>query len=295
MYQAYTQNGLESVPWTSEPDHGFPNPGGMWPGVATLMPYDSPTMFDSAPNEMGWTDNGIFWDHSATASPSLQSYPPVWPISPEGQLPHDAWSPSNQPLPSPLSEIPSPILTRAASVENGFTPVDSAISSPQVLTGMSHPSSPFDTIAMSSAPNSAPKVKGRGGSKDSKAASSKRPTKPEPKPRPRAHVRRKSESTSANSAADRPTRLGGVLPPGIDPRAASEKIRREAWERCRTEVLEMSQRRLMLLDHERGALERETQKLQANIGLMRETIARQQAGLEDAVRRVEKLGSPNSG
>ncbi|KXX75690.1 hypothetical protein MMYC01_208301 [Madurella mycetomatis] len=290
-----TNNDLQFVPWANEPDHGFPNHSGMWPGAAPLMPYDSPTMFDNAPNEMGWTDNGIFWDHSATASPSLQSYPPVWPISPEGQLQHDAWSPSNQPLPSPLSEIPSPILTRAASVENGLTPVGSTISSPRGPTDMSHSGSPFDAMSILPAPDSAPKVKGRVSGKDSKAASSKRSARPEPKPRPRAHVRRKSESASASSAADRPTRLGGVLPPGIDPRTASEKIRREAWERCRAEVLEMSQRRLMLLDHERGALERETQKLQVNIGLMRETIARQQAGLEDAVRRAEKLGSPNSG
>ncbi|GAB1310722.1 hypothetical protein MFIFM68171_00932 [Madurella fahalii] len=297
MYQPYPQNGLEYIPWTNEPEHhALPNPGGMWPGAGPLMPYDSPTLFDNTSNEMGWTDNGALWDPSATASPSLEPYPPIWPISPGGPPSNDAWSPSNQPLPSPLSEIPSPILTGTASAENGLASFGSAIPSSQRPADMRRPSSSFDAGARLPAPDHPSKVKGRGSGKDSRAASSKKPARPEPKPRPRGHARHKSDSASANPSGDRPgTRLGGVLPHGIDPRAASERIRREAWERCRTEVMEMSQRRLMLLDHERGALERETQRLQANIGLMRETIARQQAGLEDAVTRAERLGFPSSG
>jgi hypothetical protein len=95
-------------------------------------------------------------------------------------------------------------------------------------------------------------------------------------------------NTNMNSSSKT---LGGVLPPGVDPRVAAEQIKQEAWQRSKAEAIEMSQRRLMLLDHERGALERETQRLQVNIGSMREAIARQQAGLEDAVARAERLAS----
>ena len=63
----------------------------------------------------------------------------------------------------------------------------------------------------------------------------------------------------------------------MDPRVASEQIRREVWGRCKAEALEMSQRRMMLQDHEHGALERETQRLQVNLGLMREAARRDQA------------------
>lgn len=66
-------------------------------------------------------------------------------------------------------------------------------------------------------------------------------------------------------------------------------MQREAWEKAKTEALAMSQRRLMLLDHERGALDRETQKLQVNIGLMREQVAKQHSELQEAISKAEKL------
>jgi len=77
-----------------------------------------------------------------------------------------------------------------------------------------------------------------------------------------------------------------VLPANVDPRVASEQIRREAWERCKAEAFEMSQRRMMLMDHEHGALERETQRLQVNLSLMREAAKREQAGLDEEEARA---------
>ncbi|KAK3309754.1 uncharacterized protein B0T15DRAFT_13548 [Chaetomium strumarium] len=64
--------------------------------------------------------------------------------------------------------------------------------------------------------------------------------------------------------------LGGVLPANVDPRVASQEICRAARERSMAESHEMSERRRMLLDHEHGALEREMQRLQVNLGRMRE-------------------------
>jgi hypothetical protein len=43
----------------------------------------------------------------------------------------------------------------------------------------------------------------------------------------------------------------------------------------------MEQRRMMLLDHERGALEREAQRLQVNLGLMRQVVGRGENGKEE--------------
>ncbi|KAK4236320.1 hypothetical protein C8A03DRAFT_35797 [Achaetomium macrosporum] len=75
--------------------------------------------------------------------------------------------------------------------------------------------------------------------------------------------------------------LGGVLPANVDPRLAAEQIRRAAWERCRAETHEMSERRRMLLDHEDGALEREMQRLQVNLGRMREAARELEREEED--------------
>jgi hypothetical protein len=46
----------------------------------------------------------------------------------------------------------------------------------------------------------------------------------------------------------------------------------------------------MLLDHERGALERETQRLQVNLGLMREAVKRDREGWEEEGERGERAG-----
>lgn len=47
----------------------------------------------------------------------------------------------------------------------------------------------------------------------------------------------------------------------------------------------------MLLDHEQGALERETQRLQVNMGRMREAVAREQAEQDEAAHRAGKWAS----
>jgi len=51
----------------------------------------------------------------------------------------------------------------------------------------------------------------------------------------------------------------------------------------------MAQRRVQLLQHDSRALERETQQLQQNIELMRQATSLEQAGLQDALRRAERL------
>ncbi|SPQ18497.1 a6cdd0a2-9155-49dc-80a9-4257a0f8baa2 [Thermothielavioides terrestris] len=81
-------------------------------------------------------------------------------------------------------------------------------------------------------------------------------------------------TTIATTTTTTKTTLGGVLPANVDPRQAAEQIRREAWQRCRAEARAMSQRRMLLLGRERGALRRETQRLQANLDRMREAARR---------------------
>ncbi|KAJ4297404.1 hypothetical protein N0V88_004325 [Collariella sp. IMI 366227] len=156
--------------------------------------------------------NGL-WDHSVTGSPNLNPYGTVWAASPSETLSTNTWSPSDQPLPSPMSEAPSYV-----SAQTSSTP------KPHPRTLKRHRS---DTPSITSS----------------------------------THTNNTSTTISSST-----TTLGGILPANVDPRVASEQIRREAWERCRAEAHEMLQRRMQLVDHERGALEREAQRLQENLG-----------------------------
>lgn len=72
-------------------------------------------------------------------------------------------------------------------------------------------------------------------------------------------------------------------------RIASEHISREAWRICKSEAVEMAQRRVQLLQHDSKALERETQQLHQNIELMRQATSLEQSNLQDALRRAERL------
>lgn len=53
----------------------------------------------------------------------------------------------------------------------------------------------------------------------------------------------------------------------------------------------MSERRMKLLEHEGGALERETARLQISVSAMRDAVGREHAELWRAVEMAEKLAS----
>ena len=254
--------------------------------------YDTPSIFDEPLSGTVWPDYGIapvggMWDLPTLGSPGLDTS--SWPASPWGGiLSNNTWSPADQPLPSPLSEVasydfsPSPL----AELEDGSSfsqtnPSAAPRPSAQPLT----PYSPATTTG-----NSTPILKPTDANKKSATArpprrlsssSTKRPPTPSTTPnpsRPRTLKRHRtdpppstshSRTSSTTTVYNSNTTLGGVLPANVDPRVAAERIRREAWDRCRAEASEMAQRRMLLLDHEQGALERETERLQASLGRMR--------------------------
>lgn len=134
-------------------------------------------------------------------------------------------------------------------------------------------------------------------------------SKPKSKPRKPTAKRERVESLKRKVGAD--SAYPGDLPSAALPKAAeevlldrfgqhmtapeglgpltSEDIRREAWRICQAEVREMSERRMRLIEHEGGALERETARMQRNITAMREVISREQRELERAVAMAERM------
>ncbi|KAK1779436.1 hypothetical protein QBC45DRAFT_325777 [Copromyces sp. CBS 386.78] len=92
----------------------------------------------------------------------------------------------------------------------------------------------------------------------------------------------------------RPSNTMATIAMSQDPRAAAEQIRKDAWQVCERERVEMLQRRLMLTEHERGMLDQETNMLQLNLGKMRQVVARHHQELEEAVERARKLNGGSS-
>ncbi|KAK3395407.1 hypothetical protein B0T20DRAFT_358878 [Sordaria brevicollis] len=92
----------------------------------------------------------------------------------------------------------------------------------------------------------------------------------------------------------RPSNTMATIAMSQDPRAAAEQIRKDAWQVCERERVEMLQRRLMLTEHERGMLDQETNMLQLNLGKMRQVVARHHQELEEAVERARKLNEGSS-
>ncbi|KAK1826384.1 hypothetical protein QBC39DRAFT_364587 [Podospora conica] len=89
-------------------------------------------------------------------------------------------------------------------------------------------------------------------------------------------------------------RLGpSILPKspadGKDARTAGDYIRREAWQRCQAEAQDMAQRRLRLLEHDRDAQERVTQRLLADVRALREAAAQNHEDLEGLLGAAKKL------
>lgn len=270
--------------------HGEPplTSGGDTPAVFA-PPLDGTYLVDYGTGAVGGA-----WDSPVDASNTGPYGAPMWPTSPTDTLSHNPWAPADQPFPSPVSEAPSYAFTLSpygTDPTNGYPNQSgsrSGTNSPATTTNTTLPTPllqpgdnlPATTKNLPKNPNPPPK----------------RPAESTPRPpRPRTLKRHRSDTPSIASIASisttgsggsATTTLGGVLPANVDPRVASEQIRREAWERCKAEAFEMSQRRMMLMDHEHGALERETQRLQVNLSLMREAAKREQAGLDEEEARA---------
>ncbi|KAL2193721.1 hypothetical protein P885DRAFT_71928 [Corynascus similis CBS 632.67] len=280
--------------YTAAVDQPLSGSNGMWQSEMNVMPmayYDTQTTLDAPSNDKS------SWNLPIDSSMNFSGYGQVWPIPefPTDTFTHNAWSPSGQPLPSPLSEAPPYIWAQSPA---GDSPLESERrNSTASQIARSSTNSPVATI--SNQPFTTPALKpkdhqsSRKTTKRSAAAAAAGAASADPvfHSRPKHMLKRHksdtpsiasiasiSTSISVGSAASASTAtthttLGGVLPANVDPRIASEQIKREAWGRCKAEAAEMEQRRMMLLDHERGALEREARRLQVNLGLMREAAA----------------------
>ena len=246
-------------------------------------------VFSQVPQYQSYPPDGVgysflptndVWSNPTYGSPAFEfgSYADtLQPTPSEANFSECPWTPSTQPLPSPLSETPSYVLTsRSGSTESWL---NDAQTGPTTYSEPSHltthqPNPPPAPVEEAPAKPSKQKRKRDEPRTLSTTCLAKKSHTPNPPgssrlTTPLTSIPASSISTP-NTNIRSPTTLGGVLPANVDPRLASEQIKRQAWERCRAEAQEMSQRRLMLLDHEKGALEREVERLRVNLGLMRE-------------------------
>ncbi len=274
----------------------YPQSGWGNPAELALPSFDNPSVFDTPVSGAAWPDYGAgavnnAWDSSALSLATYDLYGQQWPMSPSrGTFSDSYWSPSDQPLPSPMSEVASFDFTPSPMPDDtsyfGLPSPAIAPSQQPAATRQHMPNSPATTTSSALSTPVLP-AKDKGKQKSTGRASSKRTAEQTPVPinssRPRNLKRHRSDpppSTPASASAPSSlttttstTTLGGVLPANVDPRIAAERIRREAWERCRAEAQAMAQRRSLLRDHEQGALEREARKLQASLDRMREAAA----------------------
>ncbi|KAK3902980.1 hypothetical protein C8A05DRAFT_33294 [Staphylotrichum tortipilum] len=280
----------ETLPdWQLSPHRDHLSPAnGMWQPTSDLTSYD--TLDDDASSNFdapstgttGWGDcYGVIpadyaWEPPASSSTTLSPYyaAPAWPISPSVPPSSNTWSPNDAPLPSPSSEAPSYIFTSSPLGDDDDLDADPASPATTPQPSPATPSQRTSSVSTSArTPTPAlPPPKGKPKKKTSKRPSTTTPPTDPPKPRLGRPPKRRHKFDTPSDAAPPPKTLGGVLPANVDPRVASERIKREAWERCKAEAAEMLQRRMMLRDHEHGALEREAQRLQVNLGLMREKV-----------------------
>ncbi|KAK4224776.1 hypothetical protein QBC38DRAFT_484601 [Podospora fimiseda] len=283
MYQTYPQHAFPFGAWDNVANHhhfGHDDNSNMWMDNLAISTYytttDASAMYQPTANDNLWSSYTPFPASSVddpspstvASSPSMGMHGQGWPNTPE------------QPLPSPGSEIPpySQYSFQYTAPSDGDFQAGVACPTTEFATQPRHTTLASQS-SQSSSTSSKPKNKAKG-----KAPVSK-PAKKSDAPSPKARVtKRKSPSPTTTT-----TPHIGIFPPNVDPKKASQKLQREAWEKAKVEAMAMSQRRLMLLDHERGALERETQKLQVNLGLMRESVARQHSELQEAISKAERL------
>jgi len=218
---------------------------------------------------------------------------------------NSTWGPSDQASLSAYSEPTTygerPSLSRSVSADNStnylgygtdYSPSTARISS-------TAPDSPAEYLA-SDTVSTGSQSKIRTNTKTASKKSVKSTSEKSSSSKRKASKSHAATSTAANITtterdyeAQLLARFGHMMSPlGKTPNLTpSEQIRREAWRICKSEAAEMSQRRMKLLEHEHGALERETQKLQANIGQLREAITQETRQLEVALQKAERLSS----
>ncbi|KAK3694394.1 hypothetical protein B0T22DRAFT_477146 [Podospora appendiculata] len=318
------------LPWADTTAHAHSsaygsNPGAQfvdtWRGGVPPSGHGNATVLNQAADDTAWLAYGQM--PAATDYFGMPSQ-----ISSAGAVfPETAWDAHDQPLFSPYSEVPPSIINntvkRSSSVEDGFGGSLDGTSFDAIprWNDMSGPASP------NAAPETSAKSKGKSKSKPkSKPISTKTASKTDSRSRTGASAAGSGSGSGSGSTKGqsgthkRKSSQASELPPAPPAaelvsqiyRVASEKIGREAWRICKAEAREMAQRRGQLLEHESGALERETQQLQlnvsmlretasrqqmqtwllqANVGGLRDTVSRQQMDLEDAIRRAELLAS----
>ncbi|KAK4129060.1 hypothetical protein N657DRAFT_686464 [Parathielavia appendiculata] len=289
-------------------NHNIPAANGMWMGDAPPTSYyDSTTAAFGTPlNVTAWSEYGTAPEGSNMPSPAgtlpSPSFEPdglLWPMSPTNAAFTNPWTLRDQPLRSPLSEAPSYILAQRLPTDEDGIRTSQPVKPP--ASGYNSPATTSPSPSAFSQLQNNPKH-----NVNRPTSSSKRPATPAAGPEPtrlRTFKRYRSDtppSTTNNTAPSTTnssttntttttttkTTLGGVLPADVDPRVACERIRRQAWERCNAQALEMAQRRTMLRGHEHGALEREMERLRVNLELMkqreREADRRRWEGGDDA-------------
>ncbi|KAK4167114.1 hypothetical protein QBC43DRAFT_286032 [Cladorrhinum sp. PSN259] len=264
LYQTYPQHAYPFGAWDNSENHHFDGNNDVWmDNNLPMTAYDTTATYQPTGNGNLWPTYASFPGNAidgpspstVASSPSIGVHGQGWP-----QTPNDPSTCSwEQPLPSPHSEIPP-------YSQFPFLPTQ--------------PQQPATVPSSSISGSTKAKSKGKG------KAPVLKPAKKSDASSPKARSTKRKSPSPASKAA---TPHIGIFPPNVDPKKASEKMQREAWEKAKMEALAMSQRRLMLLDHERGALDRETQKLQVNIGLMRESVARQHSELQEAISKAERL------
>ena len=275
--------------------------GAAWPyGVAVSQ--EGPSMFGATDVALEMPNHELMVPATTVWSPSVSPYPTAmadysttaFPFPVQGQVAEPSmWESSDYASSlSPYSDTAGvashPPLTRSVS-DDGLGTYSAAVSAPDSPESDATTSSAFPAPSQPTSRRNKNNPRSAARAARRTADSTPRPKSPAARPRP---SRTSSNVTEFHYQNQLRSRLGhriGPVPPYQDPRATTEHIRREAWRICKAEALEMSQRRMKLLEHEHGALERETQQLQINMKLMRDAVAREQLDLENAVDRAEML------
>lgn len=267
---------------------------------------DDPSMLCPSSEATTWSsyEPTTTWAPSVNPS-SASSYSTIThPVSSTGfSSSNNTWGPSDQASLSAYSEPTTygerPSLSRSVSADNStnymgygtdYSPSTARISSTAPASPAEYLAS--DTVSIGSQSKNRNSTK-TGPKKSAKSTSEKSSSSKRKASKSATSVAANITTTERDSEAQLLARFGHMMSPlGKTPNLTpSEQIRREAWRICKSEAAEMSQRRMKLLEHEHGALERETQKLQANIGQLREAITHETRQLEVALEKAERLSS----
>ncbi|KAK3938738.1 hypothetical protein QBC46DRAFT_389503 [Diplogelasinospora grovesii] len=193
------------------------------------------------------------------------------------------WDINDQPLYSPLSE--NTPATQYSPMHCQFTAGTLPSTSP--IGGISgiNPTIALPSKSARSTSSPSPPTS-RSGSKAKIAA-----------PSPPAQASKSKASSSSGSAKGKgkakATASTKAVAKKADPKAKpgspGSKKSIPATPALMTNVLEMAQESVKMLERERGVLQQQTKELQMNVGLIREAIEQQTMDLKEAVKRAENL------